>query len=354
MQDYYISKSGLYMYDLSRAYGLGYILNFLSNCEVIVKDLGHHYSLEVNTNPDLNNVPKLSILIGEGLRWDRVFLTLKRVQRENKRKELRDSLLSRDFVLGILNTFQELTEPRFLPSKSGNGETLLQSLELGATKGFREHTRLRSYTEGTQVYIPKEDFILSVIGHLHFTIWKWSAGKAVSILLSPAVEGVNIGPSGSLKDLKDRVEQAVRSHRAGVLATLANTAINLARKAYEMKMEGLLFIPKFSSLIYGVMVASGQQMKPYGGGIYPLDFPYKLIESTRAGEIFDRWIEIFNITNIRAGYEDLAIYLAEFITYPSLETLERYLKTHLRFFLSKDIKVSIYEESIMEEVMQYV
>lgn len=351
---YYIAKSGMQMYDISRAYGLGYILNILSSCEAFVKDLGYFYLVEVNKNPDLNNMQKLSILTGEDLRWDRVFLTLKGTQRENKRKELRNSLLERDFILRVLNTFQDLKEPRFLPSKSESAETLLQSLELGATKGLREFIRLRSYTEGTQVYIPKEDFVLSVVGHLHFTIWKGRRGdKAISILLSPGVEGVNIGGSGNLKDLKDKVEKATRSHRAGISVTLSNISINLARKIYEMKWEKQIFLPKFSSLVYGVMVGAGQQMKPYGGGIYPLDFPYKLIESANAGEIFDKWIDVFNKTNIRAGYEDLAIYLSEFITYPSLETLDRYLKTHLRFYITKDIKVTLFEEKIMEEVMQY-
>ncbi|MDI6916848.1 MAG: hypothetical protein QMC80_03535 [Thermoplasmatales archaeon] len=351
---YYIVKSGMQMYDISRAYGLGYILNILSNCEAIVKDFGYCYSVEVNTKPNLSNVQKLSILIGGDLRWDRVFLTLKRAQREKKERELGDSLTDKHFIKGLLEMFQELTEPRFLSSKSSSGETLLQSLEIGATKGLRELIRLRSYTEGTQVYIPKEDFVLSAIGHLHFTIWRWSDDKAISILLSPGIEGVNIGGIGNLKDLKDKVEGAVGNHSAGVSVTLSNVAINLAKNIYEMKMGEQIFIPNFSSLVYGVMVGAGQQMKPYGGGIYPLDFPYKLIDSSIAGEIFDKWIEVFNKTNRRAGYEDLAISLSEFITCPSFDTFERYLKIHLRHFLTKDIKPSIYEEKILEEIMQYV
>ena len=111
---YYIAKSGLPMYDLTRTYGLGYILNQLCNSDVSVKDFGYYYFIEVNAEPSLDNVRKLSILTGEDLQWDRVFFTLKRAQRENKRSVLEKVLLNEDFIREVLDTFQELREPVLL------------------------------------------------------------------------------------------------------------------------------------------------------------------------------------------------------------------------------------------------
>lgn len=340
------------MFDVSKVYGLGYILNLLSDSEVVVEDFGYYYLIEADRSPDLNNVPKLSILTGKDLPWRTILLTLKGKQRENKIKEIENALKDKNFISKILNKSQKLEAPLLQSSKNRSTETLYQSLELGATKGFREPVKGKRYTEGTQLYISREDFILSVIGHLHFTIWKQFDDKTISILLNPGIEGVNIGPPGSLKDLKDGIEKAVKNHKAGFFVTLSNTAINLAKKIYEMKTGKYRFLPRFSSLTYGVMKGAGQQMKPYGGGIYPLDFLYKIVDSLPdAGKIFDMWIDTFNQTN-REGYEDLPIFLSEFVTHPSFESFERYIKIHLQYYLDGKMRLPLYEEKSLEEVIK--
>ncbi|MEM4258787.1 MAG: hypothetical protein QXL17_06530 [Candidatus Thermoplasmatota archaeon] len=354
---YYVPKSGMPMYDLSRAYGLGYITNILSSSESIVRDFGHYFFVETRKTSDIRNIGKLSILTGTDLDWDSVFLTLKGTsRREKKIKEIIEFFSKEENLQAIFKKYQNLNEPQFLNSK-GNGETLLQSLEIGGAKGLREDIRLSSYSKGKQLWVPREDFVLSTIGHLHFTIWKWSGKgndfKKVSIMLHPGKEGVNIGGMGDIKDLKNKINEIARGSKAGVLATLTNTAVHIAKKTYDIQKSSRLFTPKFSSLIYSVMAGTGQQMKPFGGGIYPLEFLNNLSHSDNAGEIFDIWIDLFRVANIK-GYEDMAIYLSEFITHPSMVTLERYLKIHLRFHISKDIKIKLYEEKMLAEVMKYI
>lgn len=351
---YYIAKSGWEMYDLSRAYGLGYILNTLSDQITLVRDFGYYYSIEVNTTPNINNIPKLAKLMGDDLSWDDVFSTLKTTQKIDKRNNVKNLLLDKKFISSIMSQYQQIKAPIFIKSKSDKVETLYQSLDVRGTKGLREDVR-NKYDEGAQIFVPKEDFVLSVVGHLHFTVWKLigdkKSKKVVSILLKPTVEGVTIGGMADLKALKDKVESTTRGHVAGVLPTLTNIAIRLAKEIYEIKKGKPIFIPKFSSLVYGVTIGAGPQQKPYGGGIYPLDFLYRLIEGVSSNEIFDIWIEVFNKTN-QKGKEDLALCLAEFITHPSLESFERYIKTHLRF--SFDSRISLYNDEILSEVMQYV
>jgi hypothetical protein len=355
--EYYVVKSGMQMYDLSKAYGLGLILQKLSGSIAKVKDFGYYYLVDIQTECDLRKIDDLPLLLPEesDKKWNYLFLTLKGKGMDNKIKELKKLIINKNTISTILNKFAIINQPEFFDSKRKNkDETLYESLDLGATKGFREKIRGVVYHEGKQLYVPKEDFLLSVIGHINFTIWKWKmekkAGQLIMILFNPSLEGIKIGTSVDARNITRRVGDSLTTHRAGIFPTLSYAAVLLAKEISLQKER----IVKFSNLTFGIMVGSGQQRKPYGGGAYPLDFLHKIINSTeKATEIFEQWINIFRLTN-KPGYEDLALYLSEFITHPSEETLEKYLKAHLRIFLSREIKPKLYEYDIIEEVVRNV
>jgi hypothetical protein len=350
--EYYIVKSGMQMYDLSRAYGLGCIINKLSNSKSVVKDFGHYYLIENNGKIEIKNIPNLSSLAGEDLPWWGPFATIKG-NRQSKIKEIKKSIRKKEIIKTLLENYNSASPP-----KGKRTEVLYCAMELSAVKGERKEKKTEKYTEGDPFKISKLDFLLSVIGHINLTIWKFKKEKnnttIISILLTPSADGINIGGAGDIFPLKKALERGTSIHRCGVLPTLSNVAANLGKIIYEMKYEKKQFTPKFSSLIFGIMVGAGQQMKPNAGGVYSLDLIYKIIESTeKSGEIFDHWVDIFRATN-RPGYEDLALKLSELITYPSEITLERYSKSHLRTFLSKDVKPRLYEAEVMWEVMKNV
>jgi len=350
-----VVKSGLHMYDLSKAYGLGLILQDLSSSQVTVKDFGVYYLIETK---NAYNLQKANILSGlfpseSDKKWGYVFLTLKGKGRMNEIKECKKLITNKKMIASILKKYENIKQPEFFDSKKGN-KTLYQSLDLGATKGFREKIRGRTYHEGSQLYIPKEDFLLSLVGHLNFTIWKWKmekkGGQLIMILFNPSIEGVRIGISPDARDITRNIDKLIRAHRSGISPTLSYVAVSLAKEISEMKER----ILKFSNLIFGVMVGSGQQRKPYCGGAYPLDFLFNIVEtSEKSTEIFDQWIDIFKGTN-KPGYEELALSLSEFINYPSRGTLEIYFRNHLRIYLNKDIKPKLYEIDIMREVLRNV
>jgi len=356
---YYVVKSGLRMYDLSKTYGLGLILQKLSGSVVKVKDFGHYYLIDTKAKYDLKKLKKLSELLPEenDKKWGYLFLTLKGKGRNDKIKELKKLIINKEIISVILDKFKNIRQPEFFDSpKKERRETLYQSQDLGATKGFREKIRGIVYSEGSQLYIPKEDFLLSVLGHLNFTIWKWKmekkSGQLIMILFNPSTDGILIGTSPDARDITRRIDESLTTHKAGIFSILSYASVSLAKEISLQKERRR--IPKFSNLIFSVMVGSGQQRKPYGGGVYPLDFLHKIINSTeKAAEIFEKWINIFRLTN-QPGYEELAIYLSEFITYPSEETLDKYLKTHLRTYLNKDVKPQLYDIQIIEEVLKNV
>lgn len=351
---YYVVKSGMEQYDLSRIFGLGLILSKLSGTLVEVRDLGSYYVINVQKKPKLENVEDLAGLAEAGNNWDYLFLTARR-EKKKKKKECEEMIVNKEIIHSILKNYANL-EPSFFyhVRKRRERETLYQTMDLSATKGFRERIRGRTYQEGTQIYISKEDFLLSVIGHLRFTIWKWiSKQQLVMVLFSPSENGIEIGGGPfDARCIVEAVEKNFKAHRAGLFPTLAYSALHLIKEILERKRKEKKF-PKvfFSNLIFGSMSGGLYGiLKPSGGGIYPLDFLYKIMNSTKVAEdIIEYWIEIFNSTN-KNGYENLALCLSAFIAYPSKETLEKYLKVHLHFFLNKKIK--LYQTEILKEVLK--
>jgi len=222
--EYYVVKSGLQMYDLSKAYGLGLILQKLSDSIdsiVNVKDFGYYYLVEAGREYNLKKINDLAELLPEesDKKWDYLLLTLKGKGRVNKIKELKELIINKKIISAILDKFKSIKQPKFFDSKRKGSETLYQSLDLGATKGFREKIRGVSYHEGSQLYVPKEDFLLSIIGHLNFTIWKWKmekkAGQLIMILFNPSLEGIPIGNSPDARNITKRIDESLTTHKAG-------------------------------------------------------------------------------------------------------------------------------------------
>jgi len=107
--------------------------------------------------------------------------------------------------------------------------------------------------------------------------------------------------------------------------------------------------PEYSSLIFNVLKPTAQQPKPRGGGLFPLEFLYSLIDSNLeiSGDIFEIWDNVFQIGN-RKGCEDIALSLSEFITHPTLDNWEKYQRTHVRYLLRENMPRAYSEKCIME------
>ncbi|MFQ6120862.1 MAG: hypothetical protein ACE5KE_13395, partial [Methanosarcinales archaeon] len=236
-----------------------------------------------------------------------------------------------------------------LVEASSKGETLYQSMDLAATKGYRVPIRIKaSYSDGSNIKVPIEHWALAALGGSHFSVWK--GGKAL-VFIIPQPEKVKIM---HWRDIKNRIDQKNVS-RVSTTATLAHIATLLTNDIRERKISGDPFIDRFSSLIYGAMIGTGNQWKPASGGIFPLDYLYSLMESDLelSGEIFEMWDHVFKIGN-RKGYEDISLSLSEFIAYPTIDNLENYLKIHLRYLLEENIKIKAYSNKGINEVLKNV
>ncbi|MDI6902644.1 MAG: hypothetical protein QMC77_02765 [Methanocellales archaeon] len=352
---YYVMKTGMEMFDACRAYGLGLVLDTLredDEKEVIVSNVGIYYSVE-GPEIDKSAVNRLMHLLDPNLAWKETFLTIQRSRRgdlkkatKNKIDKIGDTL--RDDVDQILRKYEKPVPVEFSSSK---GETLYQSMELAATKGYRVPIRSKvAYTEGSSIKVPAEDWALAALGEAHFTVWK--GGVALATII-PQPEKVMVM---HCRDIRNSIDQT-NVNRVSTLTTLAHMAVLLMSEIRNRKRSGDPFIDKFSSLIYGAMRRTGGQLKPASGGIFPLDFLYNLMESDPeiSGEIFEMWDHVFRIRNAKGrSLEDLSLSLSEFIAHPMMETQENYLKVHLRYLIKDDVKIRAYTEECIKEVMKNV
>ncbi|MEM2030711.1 MAG: hypothetical protein QXV35_05140 [Archaeoglobaceae archaeon] len=346
MNQYFLPKSGWDFFDVSRAYGLGIVVHTLSE-EATVSDVGGFYLVESSKNVNFSRIDEINKWLPEDDNaWNQTFLTIG--EKLERRKKMRVKEYLND-VKNIKDLINVLYQPK-PPSVVGKGkETLYQSMDLAATKGFREEIP-KTYSEGSNIKISSEDFCLSVLGHLNAGIRKFSNKIAIFILPTP-----NKTKISHLNEIRKKINDSVKTlHKAGWFTSLSQIAVNLVLEELEIE-KGSKFSPKFGSLIYGVMTKTGNQWKPLAGGIFPLDFLYQIADSEFARDLLNKWRDLFNRTSFREGYENLASSLAEFIANPSLVNYERYIRLHLRNELSKDrIKFGVYEEKILKEVMDFV
>ena len=88
---FYINKTGLELFDVIRAYGLGIMISGIryEEPEVTIKDVGYTYVLEVEGEPPKE--PDEELIAGDEIKWRQIFRTFK-VRKDAKKKHPRDNL----------------------------------------------------------------------------------------------------------------------------------------------------------------------------------------------------------------------------------------------------------------------
>jgi hypothetical protein len=259
-----------------------------------------------------------------------------------------ETLTDKESMITVIKNYENLNSPSIIGTDK---QTLYQTMDLAATKGIRNEILLKkNYSDGTNIKISDKDFALSLLGHINFTIKKFSDFGLILVAPTPLkTELKNVRQIYA--NLKGNVKVA---HKAGWFPTITQIAINLVSEEIMVK-DGGKFAPKFGSLIYSIMRKTGNQWKPSTGGIFPLDFLHQIADSDNAINILNKWKKIFGWTSRKNGHEDLPTSLAEFIANPNLFNYQRYVNFHLRNEIDKDnIKFGDYKKEDFLEVMKNV
>ena len=337
MNRYLVPKTGWQFLDLAKAYGLGIVVHKLSR-EAIIADMGSYYEIRSKNKLEFSELPRVREYLGEDIEeWGNVLGTLGKAKIKTLRKEMIEFFTNEDNIKQVLNL-----------EFNGKPVTLPQSLELGASKGIRKAVP-SSYLED-QVKIPAEELYLAVLGAINISIWKGS--KDYSVVVYPIPSDTRID---DIRAIKDKLKESVKGfHRAGYFSTVARIAVRLVKEEKEL-MSGGSFLPKIGGILYGVMMKTGNQPKPFTSGLFPLDFLHSLIEMPEGEEAIDKWIDILDRTSYIKGHEDIAMTLSKFIAEPTLENYYSYIRLHLRNELRSDsIKFGSYDADSLLEVLKNV
>ena len=358
---WFVLKSGMPMYDLERAYGLGLIVKQLTDEEVRVYDKALYYQIETpatSLREGKSNLDKILSLIAEDLdAWNRVLRTTLRKGRSGKIKKVQRIL--KNCCEEILLTFREPFPHR--PANKKSKELLTGPLELSAFKGFREPVRGRKYDEGSGFSAPEEDWALCVIGALHFTVWRFIAVTKESAILVPNPDGEKGVEVNHWREVKFSLENEKGLSGVSTLCWVAHSAARLCQELWHKKYSDNPWEDRFSNFIYGSLAGAAQQSKPKMGGYFSLELFENVLNSEQGIEVLILFDRIFRAGN-RRGAEDIAINFAEFLNIPSLENYSRFLKIFSRALVKEKIYVKVLdevwrgklEENIWKEVIKYV
>jgi hypothetical protein len=322
---FFMNKTSLEMFDVFRAFGLGFLISGFEDTEVRIRDMGYYYQIDAR-----GDIPKKvnPLLFEEKEEWRRIFRTFKErkdSKKKHPRKEVEDLLLKE--YGQILKTHKKID---FLP-KIGksieDGKTLYQTLDVSAAKGYREEKR-SSYHEGTQLRVDKYSWVVSCIGAAWTSVWKESASFIVCMVPNP-FDVLLISHRAIQNDLDKRV-CAISANTA-----LVHYSVRLTTLISERRWSHFV---KYDSVIFNAMQKTGQQPKPGGGGKYSLNFLESLAESRQGILALKEIDRKFPLSpRIRGIQQDLALALTDFLLRPTLENFRTFERLYIRGQINKKL-----------------
>lgn len=354
MASYFVVKSGMEVFDLTRAYGLATVLDILGGREIIVKDFEYYFKITCSDSANLDNASNLSAIVVDELNWRSVIRTgnvrdSQQIVKEwiNNKKNIEITLKKfreiRPFDEKDRRTSIVITKRK----KSGEEvekkiteQTLLQSMDPRATKGFREEKLGRKYDEGKNVKVPLEDWVLCLVGHLNSTVFfegerkRGISTKLVALLPIPSAEGTLI--DAVRRDIKTYLEENLRWHVGGTVPTVTYSAISLRKFILQNIYRPSIRKSRISSLLFYCMGRPPRpqaQWKPEEVGKFDLEHVKNY--SVKTLELWEDLLRKINTVDFRGlgDFKDVAIYLSEFISNANNENLFRCLASHLGMVL---------------------
>lgn len=338
-QRFVVNKTSLEMFDAFRAYGLASILT----CEASIAhihDWGYAYSIDVQ-----GEVPKSpdAMLFEDTEGWTRIFGTF-RERKDSKKQPPRNDV--KELVTKDYNEILKFhLEPDFMPSigrQVEDGRTLYQSLDVSASKGYREGKR-DVYHEGTQLEVDKYSWAIACIGAAWSGVWRYGGSFILSLVPNPADVSL-ISHRTIQKDLDTRV-CTISTNTA-----LTHYSVRLAILISERQLSHRV---KYDSVIFNIMKKTGQQPKPGGGGQYKLAFLEELA-NTPSGVFALREIERKFPTSqyVKGITQNLALVLADFLLSPNLENFRTFESLYIRGQIDK--KFYPWEKEQLGEILKHV
>ncbi len=337
-QRFIVNKTSLEMFDAFRAYGLASILT----CEesiAHIHDAGHAYIVDLQGELPEDPDP---LLFEDAEGWARIFGTF-RERKDTKKPHPKNDvkeLLTKDYDK-ILKMHQKA---EFMPNigrQVEDGRTLYQSLDVSASKGYREGKR-DVYHEGTQLEVDKHSWAIACIGAARSGVWRYDESFIISLVPNPSEVSL-ISHRTIQKDLDPKV--CTISTNTALIHYAARLALLISKRRSDRL--------RYDSIIFNVMKKTGQQPKPGGGGRYRLTFLEELAKTPAGVSVIEEIEKKFPTSkHVRGFRQNLALVLADFLLSPSLETLRTLESVYIRGQINGELYP--WEKDQLGEVLKHV
>lgn len=345
---YYVTRTGLDVFDSARVWGLAVLLNALTEDEVILRDEEWAYVVEpvgsLPENPSLADNLAWRTLFSEQ-EWRYVFITDKGGW--SKKRDRVGKVLERSTNL-LLKTLQDPTNTVSL----GSGSSLPGGLDPTAFKGLRHATRAR-YGED-QLKVPEEHWALACLGMATCGTYRYAkeAGQSSWLVLLPVPGEVRFS---YFRDVQDLLRPSgLRYH--GIQNAAAHYAVQLAEGLRRRAAAQGSLRDRFSAVLYFCLFSAGQQTKPAQGNQVRLEPLMEAIARDPHGtQPMLEWLEYcFRLGSTR-GAEDLALAVTELVMRWDLDAYERLVRTLIRYQAQGRVKHANFpERNTLEEVISHV
>ena len=383
---YWVMKTGFEMLDVYHVYGVAHLLSTAAarasprvRGDVVIEDVGPLWTVQAPDIPlddalarEVSQYVTAALVrddsTGEGndegarppewfLRrgWTYIHATLR------EGREQRAAQLTERLPPAIMAMRPGVVLPKGYPPDTAK---FLQGLETAAGKGSRRPARAAYSEEGLDAgHLPQAMADVACVGLMAVGHIEWPRGGHPSISMVGVPQRVIFTNHIAVRD-------ALRTggplSDASDLSAVAHYAVRLVQSLARHSASASPRASRYSGITYETMVGTGANSKPSHGGVFPLDFLNHLATSADSadgsGDLLDVWDAVFVAAAPKGGKdkgkESVALSLAEFLGHPTLRTLERHWRYHLRANLRdrgdrKQIG-KLYPEPAMKGLMAHV
>jgi hypothetical protein len=342
---FYVNKTGFEMFDVFRAYGLAFsITGFQAEAEVKIVDKDYAYYIDI-VNGSISDRPDAELFADINM-WEGVFGKGK-LRKDAKKKPTKiacEEILNREYkkILDLHSYTDYVPE---IGNDPKDCETLYQTIDVSASKGFREEKMGSTYHEGSQLYVDRYSWVIACIGRVFFgaRIVRGGRKKGYILTVIPNPEKVLLHEQRQFqKDLE--------------LKYLCGLSPNATLVHYAVKLFLLLTKKRpnieYSSIVFNVLQKTGQKPKPSGGGKYSLDLLEKLSMSRSGIKVLEEFDKEFASSYAKGIRQDVALALTDFLLHPTLENFRTFESLYIRGQIDK--KFYPWEKEQLEEILNHV
>jgi len=312
------------VFDTARVWGLGVVLNVLTEDEVLLCHEDWAFAVEPQTsaphNPSIiNSLAWRTLTFEQG--WQGVFITAKGGQSE-KRDQARQII--EHHVDSLLTNLQNPANTVAM----GTGESLPGGLDPTGFKGLRHATRAQ-YQEG-QLNVSEAHWALGCLGMATCGTYHYAkeAGQDNWLVLLPVPQKVHFSYFRDVQDLFRL--PGLRYH--GVQNAAAHYAVQLAERLRRRAAAQGSLQDRYAAVLYFRLFGAGQQTKPAQGNQIRLEpLMEAIVRDPHGTQPMLQWLDYCFRLGSTKGAEDLALAATELVMRWDLDAYERLVRILVRY-----------------------